>query len=203
MVCLNRVDLEGGEVGDQQATKLAADMVTPKGPCLFLSVSLSSGELRFPPREINAKPDPFPCTLCIRLPGIPVCQGPSQSRAAVLEQLLTALPFSLKSVPLEMAQHTLALSLEPLLFTRPPAASLGFVPTATLLVLLSPAASARDVGVGEPHRSREAPPQNRARLAKGPLPLAHSAPVPPHCPACAGRDFLLGQFARSQASSVG
>lgn len=124
IVCLNRVDLEGGKVGDQQATKLAADVATPKGPCLFLSVSLSSGELGFPHGEINFKPDPVPCTLCIRLPGNPVCQGPFQFRATVLEQLLTSLPFSLKSVPVGMAQHILALRLEPLLFTQPPAASL-------------------------------------------------------------------------------
>lgn len=124
IVCLNRVDLEGGKVGDQQATKLAADVATPKGPCLFLSVSFSSGELGFPHGEINFKPDPVPCTLCIRLPGNPVCQGPFQFRATVLEQLLTSLPFSLKSVPAGMAQHILALRLEPLLFTQPPAASL-------------------------------------------------------------------------------
>lgn len=46
-VCLTLGDLERGEVGDQPATEMAADVTTPKDPSLFLSVPSPSGEPRF------------------------------------------------------------------------------------------------------------------------------------------------------------
>lgn len=57
-MCLNGGEVERGDIGDQQATKLAADMATTRVP-VYLSVPLPSGELRFP-TVTHFKPNPFP-----------------------------------------------------------------------------------------------------------------------------------------------